>query len=169
MLLQFGGNGDGLPGEQRRNPFGGPGALARVIDARQRLQGDGSARVIGQRAAEIVPVAAHGERRRADRSAEVKGEDLGARIAPELQGHQRQQHALAGASRSDDQGVAHVADMETEAEWRGPFRPREEQRGRLEMLIPFRPGPHGRERHHVSEVERRDWWLADIGVDVSGE
>src|SRR5574337_1838453 len=35
------------------------------------------------------------------------------------------------------------------------------------MLIPFRPGPHRRERHHVREVESRDGWLTNIGVDVT--
>ena len=114
MLLQLRGDGDGLAGEQRRDPFGRPGALAGIIDARQRLQGDGRARVVGQRAAEIVPVAAHGERGRADRAAEIEGEDLRAGIAAELQRHQRQQHALAGAGRADDQRVADIADMEAE-------------------------------------------------------
>ena len=169
MLLQFGGDGDGLAGEQRRDPFRRPGALAGIVDARQRLQGDGCAGVVGQRAAEIVPVAAHGERGRADRAAEIEGEDLGAGIAAELQRHQREQHALAGAGRADDQRVADIADMEREPERRRSFRPREEQRRRLEMLIPFRPGPDRRERHHVREVERRDRRLADIGVDVAGE
>ena len=37
------------------------------------------------------------------------------------------------------------------------------------MLIAFRSRPHGRDRHHVSEVEGRDWWLADIGVDMAGK
>ena len=50
-----------------------------------------------------------------------------------------------------------------------PFRSREEQWRSTKMLIPFRPGPDGRERHHVGEVERRDRRLADIGVDVAGE
>ena len=39
----------------------------------------GSVDVVGERAAEVVPVAAHGERRGPDRTAEVEGEDLGAR------------------------------------------------------------------------------------------
>ena len=47
MLLQFGGDGDGLAGEQRRDPFGRPGALAGIVDARERLQGDRLGRVIG--------------------------------------------------------------------------------------------------------------------------
>ena len=111
MLLQFGGDGDGLPAEQRCYPFGCSGTLASVINARKRLQGDGSAGVAGQRAAEIVPVAAHGERSRADRTAVVECENLRAGVAPELQRHQRQQHALAGAGRADDQSVADIADV----------------------------------------------------------
>ena len=37
------------------------------------------------------------------------------------------------------------------------------------MLVAFRSRPHGRERHHVSEVEGRDRWLADVGVDMAGK
>ena len=129
----------------------------------------GSEALVGQRAAEIVPVAAHGERGRPDRAAEIEGEDLGARIAAELQRHQRQQHGLAGAGRTDHQRVADVADMEGEAERRRAFGPRKEQRRRAEMLVPFRPRPDRRERHHVGEVQGRDRRLADIGVDVAGQ
>src|SRR5579883_3576968 len=57
--------------------------------------------------------------------------------------------------------------MEREAERRGPFGPREEERRRLEMLIPFRPGPDRRERHHVREIESRDGRLTNIGIDVT--
>jgi hypothetical protein len=146
-----------------------PGAFAGLVDSRQRLQGDGRARVVGQRAAEIVPVPAHGDRRRADRAAEIEGEDLGARVAPELQRHQREKHALARAGGADDQGVADVADVKRKAEGRRSFSPREEERRRLKMLVPFRPGPDRRERHHVGEIEGRDRRLADIGVDVAGQ
>ena len=112
MLLQFRGDGDGLAGEQRRDPFGGPGALAGIVDAGKRLQGDRLGEVIGEGAAEIVPVAAHRERRGPDAAAEVEGEDLRAGITAELQRHQRQQHALARAGRADDQRVADIADMQ---------------------------------------------------------
>ena len=169
MLLQLRGDGDGLAGEKRRGPFGGPGAFAGLVDPRQRLQGDGRARVVGQRAAEIVPVAAHGERGRADRAAEIEGEHLGAGVAAELQRHQREQHALARAGRADDQRVADIADMKRKAEGRRAFGPREEERRRLKMLVPFRPGPDRRERHHVGEVQGRDRRLADIGVDMAGQ
>ena len=167
MLLQLRGDGHALTAEQRRHPFGRPGAFAGVVDPREGLQGDGLGDVVGQRAAEIVPVAAHGERGGADRAAEIEGEDLRARVAAKLQRHQRQQHGLAGAGRPHDQRVADIADMERKPERRRALRPREEQRRRLEMLIPFRPGPDRRERHHVREVEGRDRRLADIGVDVA--
>jgi hypothetical protein len=47
------------------------------VDAGQRLKRHRRG-AFGQAAAEIVPVAAHGERRGADRAAEVEGEDLAA-------------------------------------------------------------------------------------------
>ena len=45
-----------------------------------------------QAAAEVVPIASHGERGCADRAAKVEGEDLRAFVAPELQRHQREQY-----------------------------------------------------------------------------
>jgi hypothetical protein len=54
---------------------------------------------------EVVPVATHRERRGSDRTAEVEGEDPGAAVTPELQCHQREQHALAGAGRTDHEGA----------------------------------------------------------------
>ena len=169
MLLQFRGDRDRLTGQQGRDPIRRPGAVAGIVDPRQRLEGDGFGDVVGQRAAEVVPVAAHRQCGGADRAAEIEGEDLGAGIAAELERHQRQQHALAGAGRAHDQRMADIADMQREPERGGAFRSREEQRRPAKMLIPFRPGPDGRERHHVGEVERRDRRLADIGVDVAGQ
>ena len=167
MLLQFWGDSDGLAGEQRRDPFGSPGALAGVVDAGKRLQGDRLGEVVGEGAAEIVPIAAHRERRGPDAAAEVEGEDLRPGITAELQRHQRQQYALARAGRPDDQRVADIADMEAEPERCRSFRSGEKQWRGLKMFISFRPCPHRRERHHVRQVERRDWRLADIGVDVA--
>ena len=54
------------------------------------------------------------ERRCADRSAEIEGEDLVVPITTELHRHQRQQHGLAGAGRPHDQRVADIADVERE-------------------------------------------------------
>ena len=166
MLLEIRRDGDGLAGEQGREPLRGPGAFAGIIDASQRLQSDGLARLARERAAEVMPVAAHGKGGRPDRPAKVEGEDLRVRIAPELQRHQRQQHALAGAGRAHDQRMADVADMEGEAERRRALRPGEEQRRTVKMLVPFRPGPDRREGHHVGEVEGRDRRLAHVGVDM---
>ena len=73
-----------------------------------------------------MPVAAHGERRRPNRAAEIKGENLRAGIAAKLQGHQRQQHAFAGAGRPYDQCVADVAHVERKTEGRRAFRPGKE-------------------------------------------
>ena len=167
MLLEVRRDGDRLPGQQRATHSA---AQARSPSSSMRASGCsaiGCAGVPGERPAEIVPVAAHRKRGRADRAAEVEGEDLRTWIAPELQRHQRQQHALAGTRRAHHQGVADVADMEGEAKRRRPFRPREEQRRRIEMLVPFRPGPHRREGHHVGQVEGRDRRLADIGIDMA--
>ena len=97
-------------------------------------------RVVGQGAAEIVPVAAHGERGGADRAAEIEGEDLSARIAAELQRHQRQQHRLAGAGRTDHQRMADIADMQREAERRRALGLAEEQRRRARNAR-LGPGP----------------------------
>ena len=167
MLLQLGRDRHALAAKQRRDPFRGPGALAGIVDARERLQGHRLGSLVRERAAEVMPVAAHRQGRRPDRPAEVEGEDLGARISAELEGHQRQQDGLPRAGRADDQSVADIADMEREAERRRAFRPREEQRGAAKMLIPFRPRPDGRERHHVREIQRRDRRLANVGVDVA--
>ena len=116
MLLGFRRDGDAFAGEDRSHPFGRPAALGRCVDRGERLQGDRCRAVVGERAAEIMPVATHGNRRRADGAAEVEGEDLDHGVAAELQRHQRQQHRLAGTGRPDDQGVADVADMEREPE-----------------------------------------------------
>ena len=169
MLLQLRGNRDVLARQKRRDPFRGPGAFAGIVDPGERLQRDRFGDLVGERAAEIVPVAAHCQRRRADAAAEIEREDLRALVAAELQGHQRQQHALAGTGRADHQGMADIADMKRKAERGRTLGPREEERRRVEMLVLFRAGPDRRERHHVREVEGRDRRLADIGIDMAGQ
>src|SRR3546814_9517701 len=77
-----------------------------------------SSDLIIETAAKILPVAAHRQRRHPDRAAEIEGEHLAGLIAAELHGDQREQHRFAGAGRSDDQGMADVADMQREAERR---------------------------------------------------
>ena len=136
MLLQFGGDGYRLAGENGGKPFRGPGAFAWIVDARQRLQADGLGRVCGERAAQIMPIAIHGECGRADRPPEIEREDLGAGVAAKLQRHQGQQHALAGAGRSDDQGVSDIADMQREAKRSRALGAREEERRRCRDVRP---------------------------------
>src|SRR5271165_4188260 len=65
--------------------------------------------------------------------------------------------------------MADVADMEAEAERRRAFGPCEEERRRLEVVVARRTGPDRGERDHVSEVQRRDRGLTDVGVSVPGQ
>ena len=55
----------------------------------------------------------------ADRAAEVEGEDPRARVAPELERHQGEEHALAGTGRAGHEGVADVPNMERKTGRRG--------------------------------------------------
>ena len=136
------------------------------MDAGKRLERHGSVGAFGQSAAEIVPVAAHGEGSRADRTAEVEGEHLRSVVASELQSHQREQDGLARAGRSDDERVTDIADMEGKPERSASLGPAVKQRGCAEVLVAFRPRPHCGERDHMGEIERRDRRLADVGVSV---
>jgi hypothetical protein len=79
VLFHLGRDGDAFTHEDRGDPVSGPGAFIGVVDAGQRLERNGNLVPFGQPAAKIMPVAAHGERRSADRTAEVEGEDLAAR------------------------------------------------------------------------------------------
>ena len=83
------------------------------MDAGKWLERNGRLVPFREATAQIVPIPAHGERGGADAAAEVEGEDLRSRIAPELQGHEGKQHGFARARGADDEGVAYVADMET--------------------------------------------------------
>jgi hypothetical protein len=167
MLLHLGRDGDAFAHQDRAIQSAAQARSAGIVDPGQRLQRTRRRPgAFGQPAAEIVPVAAHGERGGADRAAEVEGEDL-RRVAPELQSHQRQQHGLARAGRADDQRVADIADMKGKPERGRAFGLAEKQGGRTEMLVPFRPRPHGRQRDHVGEIERGDRRLADIGVGMA--
>ena len=116
----------------------------------KRLERDGFGGVVRQRAAEIVPVATHGERRRADRAAKIEGEDLGIRVAAELQRHQRQQDRLAGTGRTHHQGMADIADMKRKSKRRRSLGSREEQCRRAQMLVSRGTRPDRRQRNHVA-------------------
>ena len=77
-------------------PFGGPGAVALLVDARERLERDVAVR------AEIVVLAAQAQDGGAHRAAHVEGEDARAWIAAELHRQGSEQHGLAHAGRSND-------------------------------------------------------------------
>src|SRR3546814_5849394 len=59
------------------------------------------------------------------------------------------------------------SDLKGKPERGRAFGPAIKQEGLPEMLVPFRPRPHRRQRNHVSEIERRDRRLPDIGVDMA--
>ena len=135
-----------------RDPVGCPGTLVGLVNAREWLEGHRRRGAVRQAAAEVVPIASHGERGCADRAAKVEGEDLASRIAPELKRDKREQDGLARAGRSDNQRVTDIADMQRKAKRRAAFGLAVKQRRRTKMLVPFRPCPDRRERNHVGEV-----------------
>ena len=168
MFLGFRRHVDLFAGENGCDPLRGPPALGRIVDHGKRLQRDRFGGAVGQRTAEIVPISLHGKRRGPDRPAEIEGKDLGGRIPPELQRHQRKQHGLAGTGRTDHQRVPDVADMKREAKRRGPFRPREKQGRCPKMGVPYRPCPDRGQRDRMSDVQGRDRRLTDVGIDWPG-
>ena len=102
----------------------------------QRLQGDGSAhrrraRRRDRNRCRRAPAPRRGWNGRS------RTRKPGSRVPPELQRHQCQQHGLAGASRTDDQRVADIADMR-KAEGR---RPRSRRRSRWASRCSSRAGP----------------------------
>ena len=142
MFLHLGRDGHALAHEDGDDPVGGPGALGHLLDAGERLQRHAVGGAFRQAAAEVVPVTATSKRSRTDRAAEVEREYLRCGVPAELQRHERQQHGLARAGRADDEGVADVADVKGKPERGGAFGLAEQQGGRTEMLVPFRPRPH---------------------------
>lgn len=99
MLLHLRGNGHALARQDRDDPAGRPGAFVAAVDTGERLERNGIICAV-RHAAEVVPVTALGERGGPDRTTEVEGEDLGALVAPELLGHEREQHGFARARRA---------------------------------------------------------------------
>lgn len=111
MLLGLRVDGHILGCEDRRQPFGGPCAFGWVVNMGERLELHAVPGLVGEHPAEILPVAAHTDRSRADAAAEIEGEDLRVLVAAKLHRHQCKQHRLAGAGRPDDEGVPDIADM----------------------------------------------------------
>ncbi len=77
-----------------------------------------------------------------------------------------EQHRLAHADGADHQRVAHVADVRDQPERRRAIGARHDQRWAVEMRIALLPGPHGRHRHHVRQVQGRDDGLPYISVGM---
>ena len=169
MVLHLGREDDLLPGQESCNPVSGPAPLRDIVDAGQRLEGNGLPLLFAERASEVVPIPTHRERRGADGTAEVEGEYLRLVVAPELQRHEGQQHGLARARRADNERMADISDMQGEPERRCPLGPAEEQRRRIEVLIRRRTGPDRRQWDHVRQVERRDRRLSHVGVGMPGK
>ena len=142
VLLDLGRDGNALAGQDGHQPIRSPCALGNVADPGEGLERNAVRAPLGKTATQIVPVAAHGKRRRADRSPEIEGEDLRACIAAKLQRHERQQHRFTSAGRADDECMADVADVKGKPERGRAFGLAEEQWGRCKMLVPFRPRPH---------------------------
>ena len=77
---------DALIGQQPHHPFQREGDFAGLIDARERLQGEGAFE------AELDGFPAHGQRRGSGGASPVDEDHLRTAEASELQGEQRQQH-----------------------------------------------------------------------------
>src|SRR3546814_17285456 len=93
-----------LMGEQRRDPFGRPGAFVAAIDMAQRLERD-SARlaIMVATKAERMVCATHSQPRGTRRKSLVTYIDLRTIVAPDLKSETREQHSFAGAGWSDKQ------------------------------------------------------------------
>src|SRR3546814_11642236 len=100
MLLGGGIDRDAFTAKDGSEPFRSPGTLTRIVDPRERLQGQAlTTFLVMQRAAEILPVAATGNRCRPNRAPQAEGEDLIVGIEAELHYNQRQQPRTAGPGR----------------------------------------------------------------------
>src|SRR6266403_5954928 len=131
MILCFRCDFDSLAAKNRSDPLCCPTTLRWVINRRKRLKFNEFRGFAREHAADVMPIAAHGDSGGAYRTAKIKGEDLGVWIASELERHQRQQHRLAGTRWPDHQCMADVADMKRKAKRRRSLRPGQEQRRRL--------------------------------------
>ena len=111
MILGFRRDFDPLAAEDRSDPLCCPTTLRRIVNCRKRLKFDEFCGFSRQHAADVMPIATHGNGGGTYGAAKIEREDLGLRIASELERHQRQQHRFAGAGRSGHQGMSDIADM----------------------------------------------------------
>ncbi len=96
---------DALRGEQGGHELRGPDALRRLVDVRERLEGDGR-RLL----ARLVAGPADGQGRGARAPVLVEDDDLGAGVLEPPERQHAEQGRLAAARRTDDERVADVAD-----------------------------------------------------------
>src|SRR3546814_12883339 len=76
MLLGGGIDRDAFTAKDGSEPFRSPGTLTRIVDPRERLQGQAlTPFLVMQRAAEILPVVATGIRCSPHRAPKVEGDD----------------------------------------------------------------------------------------------
>ena len=159
-LLDLRCDGNFLVGEQRGHPLRRPGTRHIIVDRSKRLERQ--VRV----AAEGEVVAAWTQCRSTGGAALVEDVDLGVPVAPELQGHEGEQHRLAGTGGAYNQAVADVAHMRDQPEGRRAAGLGVEQRRSVQMRVALGSGPDRRERHHVGQVDAVHQRPADVGVAV---
>ncbi len=142
------------------DPLGRPGAVAVLVDAGQRLEGDSTV------CAQVVVLATESKHGGANRPPHVEREDARSGIAAELHGQSGEQNRLAHADGADHQRVAHVADVRDQPERRRAIGAGHDQRRAVKMRIALLTGPHCRHRQHVGQIQGRDNGLAHVGVGV---
>src|ERR1700754_2185879 len=133
---------DLLTAKDRANPLSSPGSLRQVIYRGERLKLHELRRFAREHPANVMPIATHGDGGSAYRATKIECEYLRSRIAPELKRDQRQQYGFAGARRSNHQSMSDVSNVKGEAKWSRSFRLGQEERRRLEMVVPHLPGPY---------------------------
>src|SRR5712664_3367102 len=98
MILGFWRHFDPLAAEDRSDPLCCPTTLRRIVNCRKRLKFNEFCGFARQHAADVMPIATHGNGGGTYGAAKIEREDLGVRIASELERHQRQQHRHAAKS-----------------------------------------------------------------------
>src|SRR5882762_2606367 len=136
MILCFRRDFDPLAAKKRSNPLCCPTTLRWVINRRKRLKFNEFRGITREHAADVMPIAAHGDGGGAYGTAKIEREDLGVWIAAELKRHQCEQHRFAGARRPDHQCMSDIANMKRKAKRGRSLRLGQEQGRSLEMVIP---------------------------------
>src|ERR1022692_1073105 len=167
-VLDVGGLLDVLSGQKIEYELRAPDALRALVDVGERLEGHRRGFVAG-----LVVGATDGQGGGARAAILIEDQDPGLRVALPLQGQQGKEGALAGAGRTDEEGVADVPDEEIQPEGRvaaraavdvgGPDAAHLAEVGALAVA-----GPDGRDGHQLREIDRVDDRTSDVRVDVAG-